>query len=287
MLSAAGAGTAQVAVRAVEQVLVAGVGVDGRHQALDDAELVVEDLRHRGEAVGRARGVGDHRVLRGVVVALVDAHHDGDVLVLGGRRDDDLLGATVDVGLRLGRVGEEAGRLDHDVDAAPVQGARVALGVDLEGLAGGGDVGVGVRHVAVEATEGGVVLQQRRQSLVVRQVVDGDDLDVGAGGDDGAEEVAADPAEPVDTYSNSHCGAPACQSAGARGTTRPYRPRSTVARATCPTYVRVTRRSRWTSRPRRASPASARPRCRGCRAPRRACRPSPAAAGSGRRSRPW
>ena len=94
------------------------------------------------------------------------------------------------------------GRLDADVSASD---GKITVGEDLEGLAGGGDVAVGVRHVAVEAAEGGVVLQQGRQSLVVRQVVDGDDLDVGAGGDDGAEEVAADPAEPVDTYSNGHC----------------------------------------------------------------------------------
>ena len=38
---------------------------------------------------------------------------------------------------------------------------------------------------------------------------------------------------------------------------------------------------------RRASPASATPRCRGCRGPRPACRPSPAAGGSAPRWRPW
>ena len=39
--------------------------------------------------------------------------------------------------------------------------------------------------------------------------------------------------------------------------------------------------------PRRASRASGTPRCRGCRAPRRACRPWPAGGGCGRRWRPW
>ena len=37
MFERGGAGAAQVLVRAVLQVLVLGVGVDGRHQALDDA----------------------------------------------------------------------------------------------------------------------------------------------------------------------------------------------------------------------------------------------------------
>ena len=53
-----------------------------------------------------------------------------------------------------------------------------------------------------------VVLEQVGQGRVVGQVVDPDDLDVGAGGTNGAEEVAADPAEAVDTYTNGHCGAP-------------------------------------------------------------------------------
>ena len=67
---------------------------------------------------------------------------------------------------------------------------------------------VGGRDVAVEPTQDAVVLQQVGQGLVVGQVVDADDLDVGAGRTHGTEEVAADPAEAVDTYTNGHCGAP-------------------------------------------------------------------------------
>ena len=48
----------------VEQVLVVRVGVDRRHQALLDAERVVEHLDHRHEAVRRAGRVGDDHVLR-------------------------------------------------------------------------------------------------------------------------------------------------------------------------------------------------------------------------------
>ena len=51
-----------------------------------------------------------------------------------------------------------------------------------------------------------------------------------------------------------------------------------------PAYVRVTG-LRPARRP--ACPGSGWPRCRGCRGPARACRPSRAAGGSGRRSRPW
>ena len=58
-----GPGPAQVGVRPVDERLVAGVGVDRRHQALTDAERVVEHLDQRHEAVGRAARVGDHLVL--------------------------------------------------------------------------------------------------------------------------------------------------------------------------------------------------------------------------------
>lgn len=39
--------------------LCGGDGVDGGHQTLDDLEVVVDDLGHRGQAVGGAAGVGD------------------------------------------------------------------------------------------------------------------------------------------------------------------------------------------------------------------------------------
>ena len=68
-----GAAAAQVLVRHVGQALVVGVRVHRRHEALLDAEALVEDLRDRGEAVGRARGVRDDAVL-GAQVAVVDAH---------------------------------------------------------------------------------------------------------------------------------------------------------------------------------------------------------------------
>ncbi len=164
-------------------------------------------LGERGEAVGGAGRVRDDGVLVGVVEVVVDAHHDGDVLVGGRRRDDDLLGATVvDVGARLGGVGEEAGRLDHDVDVelGPLQVRGVALREDLDDLLADLDLAVGGGDVGVEDTEDRVVLEQVREDRDVGQVVDADDLDVEAGGAHGAEEVAADAAEAVDAYANSH-----------------------------------------------------------------------------------
>src|SRR5512147_1990147 len=47
--------TARIGVDLVEDLLVVGIGVDGRHQAALDADRVVQHLGDRCEAVGCAR----------------------------------------------------------------------------------------------------------------------------------------------------------------------------------------------------------------------------------------
>jgi hypothetical protein len=197
---------AQVLVRAVLQVLVLRVGVDGGHQTLLDGEGVVQDLGHRRQAVGGAGGVGDDRVLGRVVVAVVDAHDDGEVLVLRRGGDDDLLRAVVGVHLGLGGVGEQTRRLQDHVhtEVAPGQVARVALLEDLDRLAVHDDLIAGGLHLVGQAAQNAVVLQQVSERRVVGQVIDRDDLDVLATGGDSAPEVATDTAEAVDAYADAH-----------------------------------------------------------------------------------
>ena len=112
-----GTGATQVAVRAVLQVLISRVRVCCHHEAALDAELVVEHLRERGEAVRGARGVGDDAVVRRVVGLFVHAHDERAVDVRSRSGDDDLLGATGDVLASICGLGEATGRLDDDVDA--------------------------------------------------------------------------------------------------------------------------------------------------------------------------
>jgi hypothetical protein len=116
-----GAGAAQVLVWRVQDDLIVGVAVDGGHDAGRDAEGVVEDLDDRREAVCGAGGVGDDVVLGGDVLVVVDAEDDGEVLVLGRGRDDDLLDGGAEVRLGLLRVGEEAGGFDDDLRADAAQ----------------------------------------------------------------------------------------------------------------------------------------------------------------------
>src|SRR4030095_16651508 len=129
-----------------------------------------------------------------VVLVVVDAHDDGDVLVLGRGRDDHLPGPALEVLGGVVALGEDAGRLDDHVDAqvAPGELGRVALGAGQDPLAGDGDRLVVEGDVPLQAAEGRVVLEQVRQGLVVGQVVHGHDLDVLALGR--PEVVAADAA---------------------------------------------------------------------------------------------
>ena len=124
------AGAAQILMGKIEDLLVVGVGVDGVHVAALDAEVLQQHLGEGSQAVGGAGGVRDDVVHLGVVLVVVDAHDDGDVLVLGRAGNDDLLGAGIQV--LLGQLAglEDAGGLHDDVDPqlAPGQVRRIAIG---------------------------------------------------------------------------------------------------------------------------------------------------------------
>src|SRR5690606_5576479 len=141
-----------------------------------------------------------------VVLVVVDAHHHGQVLTLGRGGDDDLLGAGLDVLAGILGLGEPAGGLDDHVDAelAPGQLGRVALLQGLDGGAADADGVLADLDVAVEGAQHRVVLEQVGEGGVVGEVVDGDDLDLAAGGLGRAPEVAADAPETVHAYTDGH-----------------------------------------------------------------------------------
>ena len=115
-------GAPEILVGQIEDALVVRIGVNRRHHPLLDAERLVDDHDRRGQAVGRAGGVGDDMMLLRLIALVVDPHHDRQVLLLGGGGDDHLLGAGLEVGggLRTGQ--EQAGALDHDIDPLVVPG---------------------------------------------------------------------------------------------------------------------------------------------------------------------
>ena len=200
------AGPVHVLVDLVGNPLVVGVGVNRGHQALLDAEGLVQDLGHRGQAVGGAGRVG-HDLHARLQDMIVDAQHEGRVeLVLGRGAQDDPLGTRVDVLLKFLAAGEEARRLQRDLasQALPGEIGGVTLGedgnrlaVDHQGLLGGLD---SPREPPVDA----VVLEQHRKVLRVREVVDRHDLELlGVLGQDAKDETP-DSTKAVDTNTNCH-----------------------------------------------------------------------------------
>src|SRR3990170_849851 len=85
------ASATRVLVRDVQDPLIVRVRVDRVHEATLDADEVVSDLHGWGQAVRRATRVADDVVGSRVVLLIVDAQDDRDVLTLGRGTDDDLL----------------------------------------------------------------------------------------------------------------------------------------------------------------------------------------------------
>lgn len=98
------------------------------HETLDDAEVVVDDLSQRSEAVRGARCVRND-LLAGVAVGVHAAYEHRGVVLRGGRHNDVFgTGCNVSLGFLLGQ--EQTGRL-YDIlgaDFVPLQVCGILLG---------------------------------------------------------------------------------------------------------------------------------------------------------------
>ncbi len=132
---------------------------------------------------------------------IVHTLHDGQRVVLHGRRDDDALGAGLEVPLGFFVRLEVAGGFHHDVDAEflPRTLRRVALAYHADFFAVHGEVIAAYLNVSLQAAMQRVVLEQVRAHIARRRGVHADDLDlVGVVFDELAVHIAADAAVPVD-----------------------------------------------------------------------------------------
>ena len=73
VLGSPSATTPQLPGGAIHSLLGGSDGVDGGHESLHDAEVVMNDLGQGGQAVGGAGGIADN--LEGVVILVVHARH--------------------------------------------------------------------------------------------------------------------------------------------------------------------------------------------------------------------
>ena len=185
----------------VGQVLVIGVGVDGGHQAVFNAELTVQDLRHRCQAVGGAGSIGNNvmGLAQNVVVDTVDHCRIG---IFAGSGDNHLARASSNMCLSLAAFSEQTCAFKHhiDVQCRPRQFGRIANRGHADAVAIDGQAFLIVFDIGVERAVNRVVLEQMGIDRTVTQIVDGDDLQVltVALGIQCAQDVTADTAKTID-----------------------------------------------------------------------------------------
>jgi len=185
--------------------------MDSGHETLLDAISIVDDLGHRGKAVGSTGGIGDN-ISSSFVVGVVHANNIHGSISRRSR-DDDLLGSASKMGLGLLGGGEDTGGLAHvgSADRSPRDVTGVLLGEELDGDLAlsvvddegvGGDIGSdSSRVLSVDR----IVLEE------VACVVDGEEGVIDSDGHDitgvlkgGTAYETADTAESVDSKLDSH-----------------------------------------------------------------------------------
>ena len=84
--------------------------MDGGHESFFDTEsLFKENMNEGSETVGGTGGIGDDVMFCVVVLEVIDAHDDGDVLAFRRGGDDYLGAACGEMALSLFCFSEEAG----------------------------------------------------------------------------------------------------------------------------------------------------------------------------------
>lgn len=145
---------------------------------LSDHEVVVDDLRDGGKAVGGARGVGDNVGL-GLVFLVVDSEDVEGSVILGRGRNDNLLGSSSEVlGCSFG--GEEfSGGFTNSGDSklSPRDFGGIGFGVESDFLSVNENAVVPEFNFMVESKMGGVVLQEVLEVLGIHEgVIDYSDV---------------------------------------------------------------------------------------------------------------
>jgi hypothetical protein len=141
-------------------------------------KLSRSSFRHRPDRVRRARRVGNDVVLVLVVFVVVHAHHERDVGVGRGSGDEHLLRPRLKMLLGAVSGGEEARRLDDDVDTevSPRQRSRITLGEHLERGPADADL-VALLFDTFKSAVRRVVAEKVRENVRRGEIVDGDEIE--------------------------------------------------------------------------------------------------------------
>ena len=198
-------------MREVLHDLVVRVGVYRRHQAFFDAECFVQDLRDWSEAIRCAARVADVLHVRRELV-VVHAQHTGQIRrILRRCAKHDFLGASLNMRVVarfaiLRATGEDARALHNHVDVhfLPGQLGRISHGQSPNLLAVDDQIVAIVAHRAREPAMRAVILEQRGQHLVVREIIDRNDFELAFASVQITKRQPADPTKSVDGDTNSH-----------------------------------------------------------------------------------
>ena len=130
-------GSAEISflVRSVQNHLIAGIRMDGGHEAGAQFSVIVQGLRHRRQAVGGAAGTGNDAVFRRQCL-VVDVVYDGRKVVPCRCGNQNFLRTRIQMGLGLRLAGEESGAFQHHINSQipPRQIVRIRLLVNPDFL---------------------------------------------------------------------------------------------------------------------------------------------------------
>jgi len=148
-------------VRQIEQFLIVGVGVDGRHQPALDCESVVQNFGNWRKAVGCARGIGDDVMLRGIITFIVNADANGEVFAFRGSGNQDFLDASPHVLFRIFGIRKQTRRFDNNFNAQarPVNLPGIAFLEHPDAFAIDLDTVFSMSDIGLQISQHGVVFQ--------------------------------------------------------------------------------------------------------------------------------
>ncbi|KAF3823704.1 hypothetical protein GH733_007172 [Mirounga leonina] len=162
---------------AIHGLLGGSNGVDGGHESLHDAKVVMDDLGQRGQAVGGAGGIADN-LERVVILLMVHTHHEHGGIGRGSR-DDDPLGPALQVSPSFLHGGEDPSGLHNILSTSitPFDVGGISLLEDGDGLSIDDKLPVLSLDCAVEFTMGGIILEHVDHVVEVNEgVTDGDNI---------------------------------------------------------------------------------------------------------------
>ncbi|MCY1488680.1 hypothetical protein D9M68_223780 [compost metagenome] len=170
-----------------------------------NAEVLVNHLDHRRQAVGGAGRGGDDAVLCRIEQVLVHPHDDVQrALLLHRCAHHHPLHAFIQIGLKHGDGLHLATGLDHQIAVRPVGVGNRLVGGDLDALATDHHaIALGAGLVMPAAMHRIEVQQMRVGHRVTHRVIDADELELRPA-PGGAQGQATDTTEAVDTDFDTH-----------------------------------------------------------------------------------